>query len=281
MTTRFPVDTELMALRGLARAGSVRRGEMLLTLSGEGPPLKPLHAVRPCPAEDAPVLLRAGALAEASLRRDLWLAASHAVRVGETMAALGRLANGATITRAGAAPMQWVELRLERADILLAEGCAVGVAMRGLNAPEAAAALRARALALGWRDTEDPDLRVFADGAELAPLLRTPDDCVVLLPPGAGPVQLRSRSAIPAEYDPATGDGRQLGVAIAAILLDGEPLDPRGPVCASGFAAPEPDLRWTDGEATLALPPRDDTMLLELHLRPYWSHYWIPPQAGD
>jgi hypothetical protein len=117
--------------------------------------------------------------------------------------------------------------------------------------------LVARAAALGrlLPLTRDPALRLVADGIAVPPLAVA--DHVYRFafdrPPGA--VWLASRSAVPADTDPAASDWRRLGVSLrritvrdAALTLD---LAPAHPLLRDGFCDSEGAHRWTGGLARL------------------------------
>jgi hypothetical protein len=52
---------------------------------------------------------------------------------------------------------------------------------------------------------------------------------------------------------PAEDDTRCLGVAISRLWLDRREVSLESPGLAAGWHAPEPDWRWTNGDARLAL----------------------------
>jgi hypothetical protein len=61
-------------------------------------------------------------------------------------------------------------------------------------------------------------------------------------------VRIRSRRAIP---DTTGGDPRALGVAIRSLSLDETPIALHSPRLGTGWHAPEPSMRWTDGDARI------------------------------
>src|ERR1019366_6359655 len=71
--------------------------------------------------------------------------------------------------------------------------------------------LLARAPVLGRLLTEDPDLRVLADGVAV-PTMRSNFAWTVTLPPGTREVRLRSRIAVPSEILADSADPRPLGI---------------------------------------------------------------------
>lgn len=51
-------------------------------------------------------------------------------------------------------------------------------------------------------------------------------------------------------------DHRRLGVAVRTLRLDGRPIARDDARLGRGWHAPEPDWRWTDGAAEIALAGR-------------------------
>jgi hypothetical protein len=232
----------------------------------------------------APVLVRAGAFAPGLPRRDLRLSPDHAVwdEATGTLVPIRCLVNGMTILRLDVDEVTYHHVELDRHAVLFAEGLPTesyldtgnrgdfeGEATTALHPLFAAAArpaacaplrldgddvtalrrrLAGRAGALGYRRGEDAGLHVEADGR----LLR-PDGDGYALPPGTRALRLRSRSFVPVELEPPRDDRRRLGVALTDVRFDGEPAP--ATAFASGFHGPEPELRWTDGDAVLLVPP--------------------------
>jgi len=138
------------------------------------------------------------------------------------------------------------------------------------------ARLAARAAMLGYRHSEDGDLRVEADhpATTAAPC---PDGVALRLPAGINRLRLRSRSFVPAELNPAQPDGRTLGVVLT-VRLDGAP--PPDTAFAFGWHDPEPELgggggwRWTDGDAALILDLAQPAELT-VRLLPVGACYWL------
>ncbi|HET9019911.1 MAG TPA: Hint domain-containing protein [Acetobacteraceae bacterium] len=295
----FRAGTMILTADGERAVERLRPGDVVLTASGRRATLRWVgqRTVR-VTAASAPVRLRADAIADGVPRRDLFLSPDHAVLVDGVLVPARLLANGATIRRdATRARVTYVHLELDRHDLLLAEGLAAesyldtgnraqfdrAAGVRplrpdGARAGDALQATRAayraqgcapfhaegevaraaharllwRAQALGWRLTEAALLSVSAGD-------RLGADCY-LLP--AGTIRLRSRAFVPAELDAASGDGRLLGVAVAADLPDD--------AWRSGWHAAEGGWRWTDGDAVLALTRPATIRLIACGGR-YWA----------
>jgi hypothetical protein len=240
-------------------------------------------ARHPMPALAAPIRVRAHAFAPGEPHRDLRLSRDHAVAMDGMLVPIHLLANGASIARDDVAEVTYLHVECARHAILLADGLAVesyldtgnrgdfegqsvealhpifpvrtwqadGCAPLVTGGPVVAqwrARLAARAVALGWITTDDAALRVLADGRALAAGQRG-----YVLPPGARTVRLLSRTQVPQEQWPDSEDRRRLGVALREVRFDGVSAPPAA--FGRGFHAAEPDWRWTNGDATLAVPP--------------------------
>jgi hypothetical protein len=253
--------------------------------------------------EAAPIRVRAGALGPCVPRRDLLLSPDHALLVAGQLVPVRRLRNGATIvTQADRSRVTYYHVELDRHDALLAEGAAAesfldtgnrrqfshgrGTALAYRPSPCLAefggvtdlhARLEARAAALGWRRTRDPGLTVAAGRRRLSARRVSDSAWDVELPAGIQTVTLRSRVAVPADLGDAS-DRRALGVPLSRIRLHGASVPP---VLGAGWHAAEGDAveawRWTNGAATLALPPCPTKLRLELIGPGGWQDYWAPP----
>ncbi len=149
------------------------------------------------------------------------------------------------------------------------------------------AKLLARALELGYVETDDPDVTVTAGETVLQPVSAAAGVYSYAVPPHTRELHLVSRSFVPVEAKPETGDGRRLGVAIArvqaarrcaAIALDDAAF-------GAGFLAPEPEgaaaWRWTTGDARFSLSLHDRETIFEIHIHLGWAQYWVPPTQPE
>jgi Hint domain len=139
--------------------------------------------------------------------------------------------------------------------------------------------LAARAATLGHAvalpaTTSDAALRLVVDGRALRPISVAEGRYVFPLPRGARAVRLASRSGSPAESRPWLDDRRRLGVFVERVVVQSEagveqiPLD--HPSMMRGWHRVEQRdgllRRWTNGDATIAVPPRaaEDGGVLEI-----------------
>jgi Hint domain len=110
--------------------------------------------------------------------------------------------------------------------------------------------LLARLPLLGHAVTDDADLRLSIDDAEIEPQRYGTRLCMAV-PDDAASLHLLSRSAVPAELDPHSEDRRRLGVPLAALTLDGARAALTDARLGDGWHGAEPGLRWTDGAASI------------------------------
>ena len=143
------------------------------------------------------------------------------------------------------------------------------------------ARLLARARELGYTETDDPGVTVTTGDAVLHPVGTAPGVFSYVVPPHTRELRLLSRSFVPVEANPATGDTRRLGVPIAQVLHGGVVIALDDAAFGAGFLPPEPEAaaawRWTTGDARLTLPLHDREMPFELHIHLGWAQYWVPP----
>ena len=244
-------------------------------------------AYHPRPNEVNPVRVKAGAFGERLPRRDVRLSPGHAVFVDGVLVPVGQLVNGATIVQEEVARIRYFHVELDTHDVLLAEGlpcesylddgnratfanadavtdlhgrldpkswddaCAPMVAA-GPQLGEVRQRLHDRAEALGWVRSDAADLRIEADGVEIAPLhvagLR-----FWFAVPAAAALTLRSTAAVLAHVVPGLADRRMLGVAVSEVRVDGAAIGLDDAAFGAGFHAIERNgetaWRWTNGAA--------------------------------
>jgi len=258
-----------------------------------------------------PVRIAAGAFAADMPHRDLRLSPDHSVYVEGALIPVRYLLNGATVVQAPVASVTYWHVELAAHDVLLAEGLptesyldtgnrgafdnhdgslrAHPVLARKLWRERACAPLHddpamhralkqrlhARAGLLGFAPTDDPDLRLLADGVAV-PAVRAGATWQATLPAGTRALRLVSRAAVPGEMLPDSDDRRRLGVAVTHLALDGVAIPPGDARRTAGWHAAEADLQWTDGDAMVRL---DQGGVLDLSLAPL-LRYWLKPEFG-
>ncbi len=135
ITTTLPcflAGTAILTARGEIPVEDLRVGDLALTLSGHGAPLKPIiwigrgrfdAARHPRPERVIPIRIAAGALGEGLPHRDLLVSPDHCLCLDGVMIPAERLINGATIVRdASITRGEYFHVELAGHDILLSEG---------------------------------------------------------------------------------------------------------------------------------------------------------------
>jgi hypothetical protein len=257
--------------------------------------------------EASPVRVAAHAFGPGEPHRDLWLSPDHALFVDGVLIPVRYLINGATIVQEHRDEVFYYHVELSTHGVLLAEGLpaesyldtgnrgafangGAAVQMRpdfalGMWRREACAKLmvdgptvvavrerlHARTKELGWTTTEAPAPVLLAGGQRILPQPNADGTLSFSLPPGCREVQLRSRATIAAHANLRSTDHRRLGVAVTSLALDGVELPLNDARLGAGWHAPEPGLRWTDGNAGIALAGEHR---LEVRYSPLLC-YWI------
>lgn len=301
----FAEGTRLATPAGLVAVEDLREGDAVLTAGGAVRQVRWIgHMVarparHPRPLEVQPVRVTAHAFAPDVPAADVRLSPGHAVHVDGVLVPVHHLVNGATIVREQVERVRYFHVELDTHDVLLAEGLPcesylddgnraafanAGALARLHGRPDPASwadacaamvtggaallaireRLHARALELGWRCAAEPALRLLVNGADTAPVHAAGGRFWFALP-ATPAVTLCSRAGVPAQVTPAGMDRRQLGIAVAEVRVDGEPLPLDAAAFGAGFHAVERDgaqaWRWTDGAGVLSLEAGAPVML--------------------
>jgi hypothetical protein len=269
----------------------------------------------PKPQDVWPVRVAAGAFAAKQPRRDLWLSPDHSVSVDGMLIPIRYLVNDATIVQEPVDAVSYWHVQLPAHDVLFAEGMLaesyLDTGNRGAFANGGGAtmlhpdfALRVweaeacaplvvvgaqlvavrnvlleRAAVLGHVLTRDAGLHVVLDGRVVLPE-STGRVHRFGLAGAAGEARLVSRSAIAACVWADSDDHRRLGVAVARIVLDGQPIGLADARLGAGWHAAETDggfWRWTDGDAALDVA---GGQVLEVEVA-ITGRYWLAPGRAD
>ena len=224
------------------------------------------------------VILAPGALGPGLPSVPLVLSPLQWIAFADRLAPAGALANSDTIRRLPAAPPQWYALAADQAGALTAEGVSLPLAgpqgfaarFRPLPAGPELAALRASLC-----PPPPLPLRLMLGSQELPAVLGT-DRLEVTLPVTDGAPMTVLRLVSPPGRPRGTLDSRRFGVAVRGVELDGRAIALDDPGFGEGFYAVERHdnaaWRWTNGDATLALPPSTSARVMVLHLTSWHTH---------
>jgi hypothetical protein len=210
----------------------------------------------PNPAAVWPIRIQAGAFAPSQPARDLWMSRGHSVLVGGVLIQAETLVNGATIVQVPRERVEYWHVELDSHDVLLAEGVptetyldvgnrtdfnnggayleaypefrskldsetCVPIVKDGPVVQKTKEILLARAEALGYVLTDDADVHVIADGRRIDAVRSGAKRLTFKVPAAASGIELRSRSFIPTQINPAKDDPRELGICVARLELNG------------------------------------------------------------
>jgi hypothetical protein len=240
----------------------------------------------PRPDSVLPVRVAAHAFGGNQPSRDLYLSPDHAVFTGGVLIPVRYLVNGGSIAPVARDHVTYWHVELAAHGVLLAENLpcesyldtgnraafanggamaqaqpdfARGVwaaracaplAVKGRHVTRAKTRLLKRLPLLGHDVSSRADVRLFADGVELAAHW-SGAACRVRLPDGAQRLMLASRTARPADLDPASTDTRLLGAALLRLRLDGSETALDSARFGEGWLEAEATQRWTLARAWL------------------------------
>jgi hypothetical protein len=252
----------------------------------------------PNPPDVLPIRVLQDAFAEGIPARDLWLSPDHAVFANGALIPVRYLINDATIIQEPADHITYWHVELEHHSILLAENlpCESYLDTGNRTAFDNATPTM---LHPNFAPPATQDARAIWATQACAPLVESGPELQALrthLDHRAGPLlpealtltltqagqthhhlpanTTRLRLISPCTTPP--GERRRLGAAIAAITIDGTLMPLNHPGFATGFHPPEPDFRWTDGDAILLLTPQphDRTLTVSVAMlaaKPQWA----------
>jgi Hint domain len=287
----FLPGTMIRTLRGEIPVENLEVGDFVRTVAGGKRPITwigtgTVMVPRGGQSAAAPVIVRAGAIADGIPNRDLHVTKGHALFLDDVLIPVEFLVNHRSIVwNAAAEEVTIYHIELDAHDILFANGAPAESyrddgnrwlfhnANANWDAPEkphyAPVLTGGPVVDAVWRRlldragpgpeqvlTDDPDLHLLADGVRVEPTRRHPGRYTFQLSARPARLVLASRAAAPQVLG-LSRDPRVLGVGIRRLLVwQGATLvmieagDDR---LSSGFHAFEPDLalRWTEGSAEI------------------------------
>jgi hypothetical protein len=142
-----------------------------------------------------------------------------------------------------------------------------------------------RAETLGYQrpefaTTNEPELRLVADGRVIRPLSREGNRYVFTLPAGVASVRLTSRASVPSYFEAYLDDWRALGVAVRRIRVRDSAglveIPPDHPGLTQGWYLVERDdntmWRWMNGNAVLPIQSTDGPAMVEVEVGMAMKH---------
>ncbi|MCW8306620.1 Hint domain-containing protein [Acidiphilium sp. PA] len=218
-------------------------------------------AHHPAPDLVQPIRIEPGALADGIPARPLLVSPDHALFCAGHLIPAKALINGTTIRQIERASITYYHVELPRHAVLLAEAAPAESYLDTGNRTGFSNASGPVALhpAFAQQRREQSGCAPFAEAGPVVEAVRTgilARACIVTTAdPGlairhtGGAAIIASRSAIPGHLTPDPRDRRRLGVKIASLSAGGTPIPLDHPALRHGWHDPEPDGRWTDGDA--------------------------------
>jgi collagen type I/II/III/V/XI/XXIV/XXVII alpha len=235
-----------------------------------------------------PVRFTAGSLGDNVPTRDLFVSPEHMMALDGVLVAAHNLVNGSTITRfQDIDVVKYFHIELDQHGVIFAEGAAaesyldtgnrnmftnvldyaelgtpigstlacLPIVSEGSQLAAIRAGIADRAEACGFTTSADADLHLLVDGVTIYPSVINGQSFSFDIAQSASDVRIVSRSAVPAEIDPASADRRRLGVAMGGLTLRGNGLSidvlAGEKLLAEGFYPADAGHRWTNGAAPI------------------------------
>ena len=270
----FAAHTRILTRRGeIAVENLTTDDQLVLHEGGTAPIIWIGHrqidlSKHPHPEAVQPVLISADALADCVPARDLLVSPDHALLLDGHLIPAKALLNGHSIRQCALEQITYYHIELPEHAVLYAEGVAaesyldtgnrdafanqgIAIALHPHFAPGVADALRVQQSCAPLVESGPVVERIRASILARAPITTSTEPEIRIIPQLDGTTQIQSRSAIPGFLGNDPQDRRRLGIKIARLRIDGQPVPLDHPALTEGWHDPEPDGRWTNGAAII------------------------------
>ncbi len=272
--TCFAAGTRILTKRGEVTVEHLTTDDQVILHDGRLAPIKWIGHRRvslgrhPRPDAVRPVLIEAGAIADAIPHRDLLVSPDHAILLDGHLIPAKALLNGHTIRQVSRRSITYYHVELAEHAVLMAEGvptesyldtgnrtafdnAGIAVSLHPDFAPADAQARRIQQSCAPFIESGPVVEAIRARILARAAIATTNDPAITIETTPNGDGLIHSRTAIPGFLAPDPRDRRTLGVKIARIMVGGAEIPLDHPLLTEGWHSPEPDGRWTNGRASI------------------------------
>ncbi|MGC9269385.1 Hint domain-containing protein [Acidiphilium sp.] len=267
----FAAGTRILTTAGEMPVEALTCGDRVILHGGGSAPIRWIGhrrvnlARHPHPETVLPILIEAGAILDGVPKRDLYVSPDHAIALAGHLIPAKVLLNGHTIRQVARRSVTYYHVELPAHAVLYAEATPTesyletgnrGAFENGGTAvtlhPDFAQSRREQTGCAPFAEAGPVVETVRAAILVRAGIATTDNPALTVTCRRDGSMVIRSRNAIPGLLTPDPRDRRRLGIKIAAIRrADGTTIPLDHPMLTEGWHAPEPDGRWTNGDAVI------------------------------
>ena len=270
----FAAGTRILARHGEVAVEHLAVGDMVVLATGGTASIIWIgqrsidSANHPRKSEILPVLITADAIEPGMPARDLLLSPDHALFLDGHLIPAKALLNGNSIRQIERASITYYHIELAAHGVVLAEGLPAETYLDTGNRTAFENAGIAVSLHPDFATPDQQDVRLQKSCAPLVesgPVVEqvrarilarsviastdNPELHILIL--ANGDAVIRSRAAIPALRSTDPRDRRRLGVKVASLTIDDQPISLTDPALTQGWHDAEADGRWTNGRAII------------------------------
>ena len=270
----FAAGTRILARHGEVAVEHLSIGDVVVLATGGTAPITWIGqrsidtANHPRKSDILPVLITADAIDAGMPARDLLLSPDHALFLDGHLIPAKALLNGSSIRQIERAILTYYHIELAAHGVVLAEGLPAESYLDTGNRTAFENAGIAVSLHPDFATPDPQDVRLQKSCAPLVesgPVVEqvrarilarsviastdNPELHILIL--ANGDAVIRSRAAIPALRSTDPRDRRRLGVKVASLTIDDQPISLTDPALTQGWHDAEADGRWTNGRAII------------------------------